>query len=99
LAEGIWYFLQGYFSRVGDFPFGSKADYTKFTVFMDEVSRELIFYKSNKSARWWLEVPYPPQDGARYERHHLVPCNKSDYDNAMNNELPDLWWKTYQKLG
>lgn len=99
LAEGIWYFLQGYFARVGDFPFGSKADYTKFTVFMDEVSRELIFYKSNKSARWWMEVPYPPQSGSRFERHHMVPCNKSDYDNAMKNELPDLWWKAYQKLG
>lgn len=99
LAEGIWYFLHGYFARVGDFPFGSKADYTKFTVFMDEVARELIFYKSNKSARWWMEVPYPPQEGSRYDRHHMVPCNKSDYDNAMNNDLPDLWWKTYQKLG
>lgn len=99
LAEGIWYFLQGYFSRVGDFPFGSKADYTKFRVFMDEVNRELIFYKSNKSDRWWMEVPYPPQSGTRYERHHMIPCNKSDYDNAMKNELPDLWWKTYQKLG
>ncbi|MDP4595460.1 MAG: formimidoylglutamase [Crocinitomicaceae bacterium] len=99
LAEGIWYFIQGYFSRVGDFPFGSKADYTKFTVFLDEVSRELIFYKSNKSARWWMEVPYPPQSGTRYVRHHMIPCNKSDYDNAMKNELPDLWWKTYQKLG
>lgn len=99
IAEGIWYFLQGYFARVGDFPIGSKADYTKFTVFMDEVSRELVFYKSNKSARWWMEVPYPPQSGSRYERHHMIPCNKSDYDNAMNNELPDLWWKTYQKLG
>jgi formiminoglutamase len=99
LSEGIWYFLQGYFSRFGDFPFGSKADYTKFTVFMDEVSRELVFFKSNKSARWWMEVPYPPQSGSRYERHHIIPCNKSDYDNAMKNELPDLWWKTYQKLG
>ncbi|MEY4287900.1 MAG: hypothetical protein RL511_1990 [Bacteroidota bacterium] len=99
LAEAIWYFMQGYFARVGDFPFGSKADYTKFTVFMNEVSRELIFYKSNKSARWWMEVPYPPQNGSRYERHHMIPCNKSDYDNAMNDELPDLWWKTYQKLG
>lgn len=99
LAEAIWYFLQGYFARVGDFPFGSKADYTRFTVFMDDVARELVFYKSNKSARWWMEVPYPPQEGARYERHHMIPCNKADYDNAMNNELPDLWWKTYQKLG
>jgi hypothetical protein len=29
----------------------------------------------------------------------MVPCNKSDYDDAMKNEMPDLWWKTYQKLG
>ncbi|MFM8596377.1 MAG: arginase [Flavobacteriales bacterium] len=99
LAEGIWYFLQGYFARVGDFPFGSKADYTKFSVFIEEVNRTLIFYKSNKSARWWMEVPYPPQSGSKYERHHMVPCDKEDYDAAMKNEMPDLWWKTYQKLG
>ncbi|MEN9290492.1 MAG: hypothetical protein RLZZ357_335 [Bacteroidota bacterium] len=99
LAEGIWYFLQGYFARVADFPFGSKVDYTKFSVFMEEVNRTLIFYKSNKSARWWMEVPYPPQSGSKYERHHMVPCDKQDYEAAMKNELPDLWWKTYQKLG
>jgi len=45
-----------------------------------------------------MEVPYPPKKGSRYERHHLVPCNKEDYDQAMENEMPDLWWKTYQKL-
>jgi hypothetical protein len=28
----------------------------------------------------------------------LVPCDKEDYDRAMQNEMPDLWWKTYQKL-
>ena len=64
-----------------------------------KIHREIIFFKSNKSARWWMEVPYPPTSGTKYERHHMVPCNKLDYDNAMNNEMPDLWWKTYQKLG
>jgi len=99
LAEIIWYFVQGTMSRKGDFPIGSKIDYTRFTVFLEDSGREIIFFKSNKSARWWMEVPYPPQSGTKYERHHMVPCNKSDYDNAMKNEMPDLWWKTYQKLG
>ncbi len=99
LAEIIWYFIQGMMSRKGDFPIGSKSDYTRFTVFLDGPGREIVFFKSNKSARWWMEVPYPPQSGTKYERHHMVPCNKLDYDNAMNNEMPDLWWKTYQKLG
>jgi hypothetical protein len=34
-----------------------------------------------------------------YERHHMVPCDSRDYELAMQNEMPDLWWKTYQKLG
>ncbi len=98
LAQIIWYFLDGVGSRKGDFPVGSKSDYTKFRVFLEETNHELIFYKSNKSERWWLEVPYPPVDGKKYERHHIIPCNKEDYDNAMKNEIPDLWWKTYHKL-
>jgi formiminoglutamase len=98
LAQIIWYFLDGVSSRKGDFPIGSKSDYTKFRVFLEETNHELIFYKSNKSERWWLEVPYPPVDGKKYERHHIIPCNKEDYDNAMKNEIPDLWWKTYHKL-
>ena len=98
LAEIIWYFIDGVVSRFGDFPIGSKIDYKKFTVFMEEANHELVFYKSNKSARWWMEVPFPPTNESKYERHYVVPCNKQDYDNAMKNELPNLWWKTYQKL-
>lgn len=99
LAQMLWYFMDGVSQRRGDFPVGSKKDYLKFTVFMEEVNEEIIFYKSNKSERWWMEVPYPPKKGMNYERHHLVPCDKDDYELAMKNEIPDLWWKTYQKLG
>ena len=98
VAQLIWYFIDGVSHRVADFPIGSKKEYTKFTVFMEEIKHDLIFYKSNKSERWWMEVPYPAK-GVKYERHHLVPCNKSDYNLALENDIPDLWWKTYQKLG
>ena len=99
LAQIIWYFIDGVSQRKGDFPIGSKRDYMKFTVHLDDFKDEVIFYKSNKSDRWWMEVPYPPQKGLKYERHHLVPCDMNDYERAMKNEIPDLWWKTYQKLG
>lgn len=99
VAQLIWYFADGVSQRVGDFPIGSKKDYTRFTVFMEEIKHDLIFFRSNKSDRWWMEVPYPPREGTRFERHHLVPCNKSDYELALENDIPDLWWKTYQKLG
>ncbi len=77
---------------------GSNSGYKRFTIVLDEGNYTIVFYKSNKSGRWWMEVPYPPKEGKKYERHYLVPCNREDYDRAMNNEMPDLWWKTYQKL-
>lgn len=98
IAEIIWYFIDGIVNRKGDFPIGSKKEYLKFTVKLDDFKDAIVFYKSNKSDRWWMEVPYPPQKGVQYERHHLVPCEADDYDRAMKNEMPDLWWKTYQKL-
>jgi hypothetical protein len=99
VAQLIWYFMDGVSQRMGDFPIGSKKDYIRFTVFMEEIKHDLVFFKSNKSDRWWMEVPYPPKDGNKYERHHLVPCNKNDYDLALENDIPNLWWRTYQKLG
>lgn len=98
LAEIVWYFIDGVAARQGDFPVGSKAEYKKFRVILEEQGYELTFYKSHKSGRWWMEVPYPPTEGRKYERHYVVPCNKADYENAMKNEIPDLWWKTYHKL-
>lgn len=98
LAQIIWYFIDGIENRTSDFPMGTKKDYTKFTVFIEDTGHEISFYKSNKSARWWMEIPYPSQEGSKYERHHMAPCNKEDYDNAMKSIIPDLWWKTYQKL-
>ena len=99
VAHTLWYFMEGVEERKGDFPIGSKKEYLRFSVLMENEFKELVFYKSNKTDRWWMEVPYPPTEFTKFERHHLVPCDKMDYENAMNNELPDLWWRTYQKLG
>lgn len=98
VAQITWYFIDGTNARVGDFPIGTRKDYLKFIVHLDDFKEQLIFYKSDKSARWWMEVPYPAEEGRKYERHYLVPCNQEDYEKAMKNEIPDLWWKTYQKL-
>jgi len=98
IAQIIWYFIDGVNQRKGDFPIGSKKDYMKFSVTLEEYENDIVFYKSNKSERWWMEVPYPTAESSKYERHHLVPCNYSDYEMTMKNDIPDLWWKTYQKL-
>lgn len=98
VAQVIWYFLDGVAQRVGDFPIGSKKNYVKFHVHMDDFKDDLVFYKSDKSGRWWLEVKYPAGESGKYERHQLIPCNKEDYEGAMENNIPNLWWRTLQKL-
>lgn len=98
LAQIIWYFIDGVSQRFGDFPIGTKKNYKKFHVHLDDFEDDLVFYKSDKSGRWWLEVKYLSGDNKKYERHCLVPCNQDDYDLALENSIPNLWWKTLQKL-
>jgi len=98
VAQIIWYFLDGVSQRVGDFPLGTKKNYTKFHVHLDDFDDDLVFYKSDKSSRWWLEVKYLSQDDKKYDRHCLVPCNQEDYKQALENVIPDLWWRTLQKM-
>ena len=98
VAQMLWYFIEGFDNRKRDYPIGSKASYTKYMVSIDDFKDEIIFYKSDKSGRWWMEVPYPKVKGAKYQRHLLVPCNYEDYENALTNEMPNLWWRTFEKL-
>jgi hypothetical protein len=90
--------MDGFYNRKSDYPSRTSADYIKFHVVLQEEKYEINFYKSKKSDRWWMEVPYPPTKGLKFERHTLLPCSYKDYEMAVNNEIPDRWWQTYQKL-
>jgi len=98
VAQIIWYFIEGYSQRKEDFPKSSTRNYIKYTIHLNDNEHELIFYKSPKSDRWWVEVPYPDGKEAKYFRHLIVPCTYEDYQNASNGEMPDIWWQTFQKL-
>jgi arginase family enzyme len=97
-AQMVWCFLDGYYQRKHDFPSRTNPDYVRFHVVLQDEKYEINFYKSKKSDRWWMEIPYPPHQNARFERHTLIPCSYKDYTMATNNEIPDRWWQTYQKL-
>lgn len=96
-SQMIWYLIDGYYNRKKDVPLKSKTGFTKYHVALKEDGHEIVFYKSLRSDRWWMEVPYPNLK-SRYHRHHLVPCSYKDYETACNNEMPDRWWQAFQKL-
>jgi len=98
IAQFLYFLISGYSERKKDFPVGNKKEHLKYSVFHDELKHNLVFHKSLKSDRWWLEVPYPPLKDFKFDRHHLVPCDYNDYLIAQKGIIPDLWWKTYRKL-
>ena len=97
IAQMVWYFIDGVYNRKKDFPLNPKSQYLIYKTSLKNDEHELVFVKSKKSDRWWLQVPYPA-GGSPNERFHLVPCQYEDYKTAVSGEMPDLWWRTYQKL-
>lgn len=97
LSQMIWYFIDGVYNRKKDFPLSPKSQYLIYKTSLTHDDHELVFVKSKKSDRWWMQVPYPT-GGSKNERFHLVPCRHEDYKTAVAGEMPDLWWRTYQKL-
>ncbi len=96
-AQMIWYLIEGFYNRKKDVPMKNKNNFIKYRVALTKEDQEIVFYKSNKSERWWMEVPYPVNK-VRYQRHHLIPCSYKDYETAMQEEMPDRWWQAFQKI-
>ena len=94
-AQIIWHFLEGFSQRQKDYPARALDEYTKFIVQLDDVGGELVFYKNKANSRWWMEVVYKVQQSTQKK---IVSCNETDYHTASRNEIPDLWWRTLQKI-
>ncbi len=95
LAQIIWYFIEGVNCRVKDDDFTSLENYQKFTVLIED--QELIFFKSNQTGRWWIEIPFLPDINNKLKRHTLLPCMHQDYLDACNQKVPERWYKAYKK--
>ncbi|MCK4288013.1 MAG: formimidoylglutamase [Bacteroidales bacterium] len=98
VAQMIWYFIDGFYNRKHDFPLKEKENYIKYLVSIKDHKDEIVFYKSKKSDRWWMEIPIKTNMKPKYERHYLVPCSYQDYQTACKDDIPDRWWQAYQKL-
>jgi len=95
VAQMIWYFIEGFSFRSNEYPFGSKENYIKYIVPID--AEELVFYKSNKTARWWIEIPFLINVNNKLKRNTLLPCTNEDYLAACEQEIPERWWKAQRR--
>lgn len=95
ISQILWYFIEGVNFRVKDDDFLGDSSYQKFITLVED--QELVFYKSNKTGRWWIEIPFLTEINNKLKRHTLLPCMHQDYLDACNNKVPDRWYKAFQK--
>jgi hypothetical protein len=95
VAQIIWYFIEGFHYRSNEYPFGSRENYIKYIVPLED--EELIFYKSNKTDRWWIEIPFISSGNNKLKKNTLLPCSHEEYLGACNQEIPERWWKAQRK--
>jgi hypothetical protein len=92
IAQIIWYFIEGYHFRSYEYPFEDKKDYFKYTVLIED--DELVFFKSNRSERWWIEIESKHNNKLK---RTLLPCTKEDYQAATQQNIPERWWKAQKR--
>ncbi|MEK8180495.1 formimidoylglutamase [Flavobacterium buctense] len=95
IAQMIWYFIEGVNYRSNEYPFGTKDNYLKYIVPLE--NEELVFYKSNKTDRWWIEINFFAGQHNKLKKHTLLPCSHDEYLAACNHEIPERWWKAQRK--
>lgn len=95
IAQVVWYFIEGVNFRIDDGEFAGDEFFKTYKVPVDD--EVLIFKKSLKTERWWIELPFISEVNNKLKRHTLLPCTYKDYESACNQEIPERWLKARRK--
>lgn len=93
VAQMMWYFIEGVTTRFYDHPVKNDSAFLIYRNKLESTGHEITFYKSRKSNRWWLEIPHPYEN-----KTFFIGCSYTDYQMVCNGEMPDRWWRAYQRL-
>lgn len=95
VAQMLWYFLDGFFHRKNDYPLSNEG-LVEYIVSVKNLDFQLVFWKSKKSGRWWIQVPV--KTPKKLQRHRLIPCSYNDYRMACQDELPDRLFNAFRRF-
>ena len=95
-AQIVWYFIEGFSNRFDEYPVQTSNGFTRYTVALSDM--EMVFYQSEKSGRWWLEIINQNYLNNKNKTSTLLPCTHEDYLDACSDKIPDKWWKATKRL-
>jgi arginase family enzyme len=93
-AQMAWYFIDGVTKRNPGSPENDNQNFKKFLIYFDQLHHHLCFYKNMQTERWWMEVPSLSGEN----NNLIISCTQDDYVKAAEQEIPDRWWKAYQRI-
>ena len=92
-AQIIWHLADGFANRSHENLLNNANGITKILVDLDSPLQDLMFYHSEASERWWMEVKIPDAITP-----YIIACSENDYKAAQNHEVPLRWLWYHQKL-
>ncbi|MEM6965448.1 MAG: arginase family protein [Bacteroidota bacterium] len=95
VAQLIWYCIDGFFSRKNDYP-KSMDGLVEYIVDSKKTDYALTFWKSEKTGRWWMQVPIKTKK--KLLRHQLIPCTYQDYQRACREEIPERLINAFRRF-
>ena len=93
-AQMAWYFIEGVKKRNPENPKNHDQNFKKYLIYFDQLHHNLCFYKNIRTERWWMEVPSISNNNDGL----MISCTPEDYVRAAEQEIPDRWWKTYERI-
>jgi arginase family enzyme len=90
-AQVLWYFLEGVVGREAENPV-SQTSNTIYKVEVEGVDKPLIFIKNEITNRWWMQIETKANEVLNFA------CSEKEYQQASENEIPELWINYIQKI-
>ena len=90
-SEIIWYFIDGVDKRNTESNFNDPQTFNKYIV--QTSGRDIIFFKSKVSERWWMLIEKINKKESSY-----LPCLETEYQLALNDEMPVRWLKAQKRI-
>ena len=95
LAQMIWYLIEGVQLRFDEYPV-NKKDFLKYSVTLSD--QIMVFYKSDKSNRWWMELTNNSHLNNKTKSTTLLACTEKDYLDAMQDKIPERWYNAVKRI-
>ena len=82
--------------RYNEYPVAVNEGFIKYSVTLSD--QTMVFYKSEKSQRWWLELTNDSHLNNKLKKATLIACTQNDYVSATHDDVPERWYNAVRRM-